>query len=128
VALVNGLVLDRLAKFDQAPLAPPDRDGREMDQKIVAQVLDRSVRVPAPPPAVPTGRWSPAETVNQFLANESRLCDTLRTATNLRDHVVQHPLIGALDGYQWLLAAAAHTARHTKQILEVKADPQFPAR
>jgi hypothetical protein len=99
-----------------------------MDQKIVAQVLDRSVRVPAPPPAVPTGRWSPAETVNQFLANQSRLCDILRTATNLRAHVVQHPLIGALDGYQWLLAAAAHTARHTKQILEVKADPQFPAR
>ena len=28
---------------------------------------------------------------------------------------------------KWVLAVAAHSARHTKQILEVKADPNFPA-
>jgi hypothetical protein len=32
-----------------------------------------------------------------------------------------------MDGYQWVLATAAHTERHTKQILEVKSDPNFPA-
>jgi len=30
-----------------------------------------------------------------------------------------------IDGYQWILAASAHTERHTKQILEVRADPGF---
>ena len=32
----------------------------------------------------------------------------------------------SMDGYQWILAAAAHCDRHTKQILEVRADPNFP--
>jgi hypothetical protein len=31
-----------------------------------------------------------------------------------------------MDGYQWILAAAAHTERHAKQMLEVKADDDFP--
>jgi hypothetical protein len=31
-----------------------------------------------------------------------------------------------LDGYEWLLFIGAHSERHTKQILEVKADPNFP--
>jgi hypothetical protein len=35
-------------------------------------------------------------------------------------------VFGPLDGYDWILAVAAHTARHTQQILEVKADPGFP--
>ena len=30
------------------------------------------------------------------------------------------------DGYQWLLLAAGHTERHTKQILEVRAHADFP--
>jgi hypothetical protein len=31
-----------------------------------------------------------------------------------------------LDGYEWMLLIAAHSERHTKQILEVKADSNFP--
>ena len=31
-----------------------------------------------------------------------------------------------LDAYEWLLFLAAHSERHTKQIDEVKADPNFP--
>jgi hypothetical protein len=36
------------------------------------------------------------------------------------------PLGKKLDPYQWLLFIAAHSERHTKQMLEVKADPGFP--
>ena len=31
-----------------------------------------------------------------------------------------------MDGYQWILAAAAHVQRHTNQMLEVKAHKNFP--
>ena len=31
-----------------------------------------------------------------------------------------------LDGYEWVLFVAGHSERHTKQINEVKADPNFP--
>ena len=46
---------------------------------------------------------------------------------SLRAHVLLHPVLGPLDAYEWVLAVAAHTERHTKQILEVKADANFPA-
>jgi len=36
------------------------------------------------------------------------------------------PAIGTLDGYQWILLISGHERRHTLQILEVKADPNFP--
>jgi hypothetical protein len=35
---------------------------------------------------------------------------------------------GPLDAYQWLLLISGHTERHLAQILEVKADPNFPRR
>jgi hypothetical protein len=50
----------------------------------------------------------------------------LQSTPDLRAHVVAHPALGPLDGYQWILTVAAHTERHTKQILEVKADTRFP--
>ena len=42
------------------------------------------------------------------------------------DPPLVHPLGQPLDAYEWLLFVAAHSERHTKQILEVKADPNFP--
>jgi hypothetical protein len=48
------------------------------------------------------------------------------TNDDLRDHFFDHPAFGTLDGYQWLLLISAHSARHTAQIEEVKADPNFP--
>jgi hypothetical protein len=50
----------------------------------------------------------------------------LTKTPNLRDHAVDSPLNKKLDGYEWILFIAAHSERHTKQILEVKADPNFP--
>jgi hypothetical protein len=34
--------------------------------------------------------------------------------------------LGKLDGYEFLLFTGAHSERHTKQMLEVRADPNFP--
>jgi hypothetical protein len=40
---------------------------------------------------------------------------------------VDSPLGGPkLDAYEWVLFVSAHSQRHTKQIEEVKADPNFP--
>ena len=48
------------------------------------------------------------------------------TNDDLRDHFGPHPMLGTLDAYQWILLISAHSERHTKQIEEVKADPNFP--
>jgi len=36
------------------------------------------------------------------------------------------PMGKNLDGYEFILFIAGHSERHTKQIAEVKADPNFP--
>ncbi len=49
----------------------------------------------------------------------------MKTTPDLREHVTEGP-VGKLDAYEWLLFIGAHSERHTKQILEVKADAGFP--
>ncbi len=50
----------------------------------------------------------------------------LKTTPDLRAHAADSPMGVKLDGYEWILLIAGHSERHTKQILEVKADPNFP--
>lgn len=50
----------------------------------------------------------------------------MKATPGLRDHATDSPMGQPLDAYEWLLFIGAHSERHTKQILEVKADPNFP--
>jgi DinB superfamily len=59
------------------------------------------------------------------LKSRQRTIEFLQSTPDLRAHVSDSPL-GPLDGYEWLLFIAAHSERHTKQMLEVKAAPDFP--
>jgi hypothetical protein len=105
----------------------PSAETKTTDQLIVSKILDRSTKYQAPDLAVPTGRWAPQDALRHFLDERERTAAFLSSATDLRGHSVSHPALGPLDGYQWILAVAAHTQRHTQQILEVKAAPNFPS-
>ena len=48
------------------------------------------------------------------------------TKEDLRSHFEEHPALKTMDAYQWLIFNGAHCKRHTAQILEVKADPNYP--
>jgi DinB superfamily len=117
-----GYVTDTVMK---APAGAPDRDVAKMDAMVLQLVPDRSNKRQAPPPLVPTGRWTPAETLAHFLKSRQRTIEFMQATPDLRQHVGDSPL-GPLDGYEWLLFIGAHSERHTKQILEVKASPDFP--
>jgi uncharacterized damage-inducible protein DinB len=121
-----GLVQTQLM---QSPADPARRDQVKGKDELIAQrVPDRSHKVQAPEILRPTGRWTTeAELVKVFDANRAATIDYVRTTNDdLRDHFFDHPSLGTLDGYQWLLLISAHSARHTAQIEEVKADPNFP--
>ena len=47
-------------------------------------------------------------------------------AMNALRRVLPHPIFGSWDGYQWILATAAHTARHLRQIREIQSAEAFP--
>jgi hypothetical protein len=84
--------------------------------------------VQAPEFLKPTNRWATeADVVKAFEESRQATMDYVRTTNDdLRDHFGPHPVLGPLDGYQWILLISAHSERHTKQIEEVKADPNFP--
>jgi DinB superfamily len=116
-----------LSQLGKAPPPAADRDPKAVDMRILTQVPDRSTKFQAPPQLLPTGRWAPTAALEHFLTSRSQTAEILSSTHDLRGHVVNHPALGPLDGYQWILVVAAHSERHTKQILEVKADPHFPA-
>jgi hypothetical protein len=121
----DGLFQNVTLKVMKSPAGAVDRDFAKADAMVLAMVPDRSNKKQAPPQFVPTGRWTAAETLAHFETSRARTIDLLESTPDLRAHVSDSPL-GPLDGYEWILFMGAHSERHTKQILEVKADPNFP--
>jgi hypothetical protein len=125
-----GMIMDQLAT---AP-PPPERNVQLVDAIIINQFPNRLTKFPAPEALHPSGGWSLSEARDRMLRNTRRFADCLESMPDLRQHALESRPLKALskgqhevmDGYQWILAASAHTERHTKQILEVKADPGFP--
>jgi hypothetical protein len=76
----------------------------------------------------PGGRFgSLAEAVAAFLeARERTLEYTRTTQAELRDHFAEHPVLGPMDGYQWLVANARHAESHAGHIREIRSLAGFP--
>jgi hypothetical protein len=124
--MIRGLDQEQVMK--SPAISPRDPEElKKIDSSVLAQVPDRSHKISAPEPLKPTNRFgSPADAEKHFL--ESRLVteEYLKTTPDLRAHAIDSPMGVKLDGYEWILLIAGHSERHTKQILEVKADPNFP--
>jgi uncharacterized damage-inducible protein DinB len=112
-----------------APATPEKRaEVAGKDESILKNVPDRSHKAQAPEFLKPTNRWANREDLTKaFEEARKTTIDYVKTSNDdLRDHFFAHPVFGTLDAYQWILLISAHSERHTKQILEVKADPSFP--
>jgi uncharacterized damage-inducible protein DinB len=127
IATAEDFIFQNIAdKIMQAPAPAAGRDNDKIEAFILAASVDRSRKAEAPAPLVPKARWTPAEALDHFLKSRATSMKFLETTPGLRAHAVDSPFGQVLDAYQWLLFMAAHSERHTKQILEVKADPNFP--
>jgi hypothetical protein len=116
-------------KIMVGPATPEKRaEVKVTDEQILTKVPDRSHKAQAPEFLKPTGRWANrAEVTKAFEDARATTMDYVKTThDDLRDHFGPHPILGPLDAYQWILLISAHSERHTKQIEEVKADPNFP--
>lgn len=114
----------------QAMSAPPRAEAEDVkviDALILAAIPDRSQKRSAPEPLIPTNRYgSSAEALKHFGESRAKTIAFMQETAGLRDHASDSPLGKKLDPFQWLLFISAHSERHTKQMLEVKADPNFP--
>ena len=122
--LLRDLVKDKVMN---SPGRTNTEDVVALDNLVLQQVVDRSHKVQAPEPLKPTNRFgSPQESLNHFQASRARTVAFLEEAKGLRAHAMESPMGKQLDAYEWVLLLAAHSERHTKQIIEVKDDPAFP--
>jgi len=116
-------------KIMTSPAEPEKRaETKGKDETVLTMVPDRSHKAQAPEFLKPTNRWATREElVKSFEESRKGTMEYVKTTNDdLRDHISPHPMLGPLDAYQWILLISAHSERHTKQIEEVKADPNFP--
>jgi uncharacterized damage-inducible protein DinB len=116
-------------KIMKSPAAPEKRaEAKGKDETILTVIPDRSRKAQAPERLKPTGKWATrAALVKDFDAMRGQEIAYLKeTKEDLRSHFEEHPFLKTMDAYQWLIFNGAHAKRHTAQILEVKADPNFP--
>jgi hypothetical protein len=120
---IRGMIVEKV----MVGPAPAGENVVEIDEMVMKMIPDRSHKAQAPEPLKPSNRFgSPEGSLKHFAEARATTEDFLTKTPGLRDHAVDSPLGKKLDGYEWILFIAAHSERHTKQILEVKADPNFP--
>jgi hypothetical protein len=121
---IRGMLVDKVMK---APPRPAGEDVAAIDAMILAVLPDRSHKAEAPGPLKPTNRFrTPQASLAHFVESRATTEAFLKNTPDLREHASMSALGKNTDGYEYILFIAAHSERHTKQILEVKADPNFP--
>jgi hypothetical protein len=121
---LRGMIVEKVMT---APPRPDGDDVKVIDEFVLTAIPDRTQHRQAPEPLKPTNRFgSPDGSLKAFTDSRAQTEDFLRTHDDLRAHAIDSPLGKKLDAYEWVLFIAAHSERHTKQIAEVKADPNFP--
>jgi hypothetical protein len=120
------LVTERILK--QPPSPEKKEAARGLEEQVLKLIPDRTERFQAPDFLQPAKRFeNPGALMKHFEESRARSIEYLKsTSDELRNFHLDHPVIKGLDAYQWLLLMSAHTERHTKQLLEVKANANFP--
>lgn len=118
---LRGMIVNQVLK---AP-APPKRSTNEDDVKMLAMIGDRSKRASAPGEIAPKGQYkSPEEALKALRAARKETIAWLKSnKEDLRAHYGEQ---FKTDAYQSFLLIAGHTVRHTKQMEEVKQQPNYP--
>lgn len=120
--LINGQVM-------KSPADATKSTAVTMEQ-VLRAVPDRSQKFQAPEPIRPDkSPWTTmADTVSAFKQRRATTLAFMEKGNDdMREHFLMNPAFNAeLDAYLWIAFLSAHTERHVKQILEVKANPDFP--
>jgi len=110
--------------------ANPDKRSeiKVTDEQLIKMITDRSNKVKTSPEMQPDkSQYTTAlDALNGFKSSREKLIKYVKgSKDDLRNHVAQTP-VGWVDAYQMILFIGAHSNRHTQQIAELLADPNFP--
>jgi hypothetical protein len=124
--MIRGLVQEQIMKSPE--IAPRDpAELKKIDDGVLVQVPDRTHKISAPEQLKPSNHFGTPEAAEEhFVESRATTESYLKDTAGLRAHAMDSPTGAKMDGYEWILLIAGHSERHTKQILEVKADPKYP--
>jgi len=116
--------------LEQQPNPERKGDVTMSDDDVINGMTDRSFKAKASEELSPkeAGRYrDPKSALNDLKQQRKELLRYIKgvSVEDMRNRITDSPF-GPVDGYHSLLYIPAHTARHTLQIEEVKADPDFP--
>ncbi len=83
----------------------------------------------APMEIRPTEHWDRAKTIQEFYKIHGEVRAYIETMPReIKNRTFEHPfpIFNWLNAYDWLLYVPLHTVRHSKQIVEVQQDPNYP--
>jgi hypothetical protein len=120
---ITGLLAKKISDAKAAGLGPETDATPILSRLGLERVIDRSVRIEAPPPIQPTQErefdvvWAALEEARHGLKRALAEGDGLA----LGEISHPHPVFGLIDGYQWIGFIGSHEARHAAQIREIGA-------
>jgi hypothetical protein len=129
IATAEDFIWGRVKEIMKAPANPERRaETAGKDKVIYEKIPDRSHKAQAPEVLKPTGKFATREElVKHFKETRAKEIALLEeTKEDLRSHIADNPALDAMDAYQWIIFNGAHSKRHTAQIVEVKADANYP--
>jgi hypothetical protein len=130
ITLAESFIFDLISgQIMKAPANASKTSDVTMEQ-IVKMVPDRTNKFQAPEPIRPDkAPWmSMTDTLVAFKERRAKTLGFMEKGNDdMRERFFMNPAFQKeLDAYLWIAFLSAHTERHVKQILEVKASPGFP--
>lgn len=129
IIITENMIFEMIKENMEKPENPENSaDIKFSDKEIIALAINRREKYKAPEILIGKGKYNDPETaIHDLKVQRDEILNFIKITTieDLRNRVNDSP-IGATDAYQSLLFLAAHTARHTLQIEEVKATSNFP--
>src|SRR5690554_21904 len=131
IILTENMIFGMIQETMEKPANPERREEIKFsDKEILAMVTDRSEKHKAPEMLIVEGKYDVSGiALKEFVGERGKILSFIEDTPieDLRNRVTDTPA-GAGDMYQSLLFLAGHTARHTFQIEEIKADANFLAK
>jgi hypothetical protein len=129
IALAESMIWQYISATLKQPPTPEKKSQlKYTDEQLIQLTTDRSMKFKAPEPLQPIGKFANTDEALKYYTNkrDSTIAYIGATQDDLKNRYIVHPVMGTLNLYQALLLIAAHSERHTMQLEEVKANPNFP--
>lgn len=119
-ARIGGLIVDQLDKARAMGLSADHETSLVVPTLDVTSLLDRGQPIAARENALPVEGLTAAEGLRRMKEHRSRLRNAIVAADGsaLGSVSAEHPRLGMLNLYQWIVFLGAHEKRHVMQITE----------